>query len=210
MDALRAADRPLPISELAQLVDLHPNTVRWHLDQLVESGWVTCAAEARDRPGRPRLLYAALPDEGASPNSDDRPGHGYRLLADILAGYLAQADPDPAEAATRAGRAWGGYLIESPAPFARLEPGEAKGRVTQLFDDLGFAPEPDPTGSGITLHACPFRDVAQSHPDVVCAVHLGLIQGALGELGVEPSTARLEPFVTPTECRVHVGPESSD
>ncbi len=206
LEALRAAETPLPIAELASRVDLHPNTVRWHLDQLVEAGWVSCETETRARPGRPRLLYAALAGPPGSAD-DDRPGHGYRLLADILAGYLAQTDPDPATAATQAGRAWGGYLIDSPAPFARLDADQARGRVTELFDELGFAPEADPTGNGITLHACPFHDVAQSHPDVVCAIHLGLIQGALTELGVEEATARLEPFVTPSECRAYVGPE---
>ncbi|MEU8802897.1 helix-turn-helix domain-containing protein [Spirillospora sp. NPDC048819] len=214
LDVLRSARSPLPVADVAARVGLHRNTVRWHLDQLAEAGQVTRTTETRRRPGRPRLLYAARAGDPGRPSGGDDPGGGYRLLADILAGHLAGVGPDPAAAAGRAGRAWGGYLIGKPAPFTRLSPEQAAGRVTALLADLGFAPEPDPAGSGITLHACPFREVAEHHPDVTCAVHLGLMQGALAELGAPESAARLEPFVTPRTCRAHIepgpaGPETS-
>ncbi|MFG2088587.1 MULTISPECIES: helix-turn-helix transcriptional regulator [unclassified Spirillospora] len=210
LDALRSARVPLPVADVAARVGLHRNTVRWHLDQLTEAGQVTRTTEIRHRPGRPRLLYTARPDAPVPPQGGGEPGGGYRLLADILAGHLADASPDPADAAGRAGRAWGGYLIGRPAPFTRLTPQQAAGRVTALLADLGFAPEPDPAGTGITLRACPFREVAEHHPDVTCAVHLGLMQGALAELGAPESAARLEPFVTPHTCRAHIEPEPAE
>ena len=76
--------------------------------------------------------------------------------------------------------------------------------MVELLEDIGFAPEPDPGSGMITLHACPFREVAETHPEVACAVHLGLMQGALAELGAPSMTTRLEPFVTPRQCRAHL------
>ncbi len=54
-------------------------------------------------------------------------------------------------------------------------------------------------GPQISLHACPFRAVAREHPDVVCAIHLGLLRGSLERLGARVSS-RLRPFVEPDLC----------
>lgn len=199
LETLRTAGGPLSVTELAARVGLHPNTVRWHLDQLVRAGWVTHRNESTSSRGRPHVLYTARTDA----HRDDE-NAGYRLLADILAGYLADTDPDPAAAAADAGRAWGRYLTGRPAPFTRLSPAAVQARVVELLDELGFAPEPDRGSGSVTLRACPFREVAEAHPEVACAVHLGLMQGALAELGVPAESARLEPFVTPRRCRAHL------
>jgi predicted ArsR family transcriptional regulator len=34
----------------------------------------------------------------------------------------------------------------------------------------------------VYLHRCPFREVAQHHQDMVCSLHLGLMQGALDQM----------------------------
>jgi hypothetical protein len=47
--------------------------------------------------------------------------------------------------------------------------------------------------------------VAGDHQSVVCSAHLGLIKGALEELGVPTDTTTIEPFVTPTLCIAHLG-----
>ena len=62
----------------------------------------------------------------------------------------------------------------------------------------------------IELHACPFRDVALEHSEVVCGVHLGLIQGALDQMHTSPFTVRLEPFVSPGLCLAHLAPTGTD
>ncbi|SRX93816.1 putative SufR family transcriptional regulator [Blastococcus saxobsidens DD2] [Mycobacterium shimoidei] len=200
LETLRAAGGPLPITDLATRVGLHPNTVRWHLDQLVQAGWVTHRTESTSNPGRPHMLYTARSDTPCCGGENA----GYRLLADILVSYLARTDPNPASWAADAGRAWGRYLTEKPAPFARLSPAEVTARVVELLENLGFAPEPDQGAGLVTLHACPFREVAEAHPEVACAVHLGLMQGALAELGAPAEATWLEPFVTPRRCHAHL------
>jgi predicted ArsR family transcriptional regulator len=76
--------------------------------------------------------------------------------------------------------------------------------VLQLMDRLGFQPELTDDGSRILLHRCPFLDVARRHPDVVCALHLGIMQGALRTLGAPLDARDLEPFVEPSLCVAHI------
>jgi predicted ArsR family transcriptional regulator len=64
---------------------------------------------------------------------------------------------------------------------------------------------PGDGGTEIRLYHCPFREVAERHTAVVCAIHLGLMQGALTELRAPLRAQSLEPFVTPSLCvaRLH-------
>jgi predicted ArsR family transcriptional regulator len=195
MDALRRAGAPLTVHDLAQRVGLHPNTVRFHLVRLVHAGLVREAQAVRSGPGRPRLVYAVAP--GQSPHHEP---HSYRLLAQILASYLAATAPDAAASAIAAGNQWGQYLTERPAPFQRLDARATSERLVGLFAALGFQPELADDGRRILLHRCPFREVAERYPQVVCSLHLGLMRGALAALGGPLEATRLEPFVAPRLC----------
>jgi len=67
----------LAVADLAALVGLHPNTVRAHLEVLVNAGAASRHPDRRRTPGRPRELYRAT---AAAP--DDR---NYLLLARVCA-----------------------------------------------------------------------------------------------------------------------------
>lgn len=190
---------PQDSRELGRRVGLHPNTVRFHVEHLAEAGLVRAVTGPAAGPGRPRVLYEAVED--VDPGSGD----GYRLLARILAGYLASID-DPRRVAEEIGREWGGYLTERPAPFAGLSAEDAVERVTRLFTELGFMPEAvvEDGRRRILLHRCPFREVAREKPEVVCSVHLGMLRGALAELGAPLEATDLEPMVQPTLCIAHL------
>jgi iodotyrosine deiodinase len=54
---LRDEPRPFDVREIATAVALHPNTVRDHLNVLLEAGLVKTHPEKRGRTGRPRVLY---------------------------------------------------------------------------------------------------------------------------------------------------------
>ena len=186
---------PLDSRELGRRIGLHPNTIRSHVEQLMQAQLVkTVSAPASGR-GRPRVLYEAAADASAGQEG------GYRLLAQILASYMASIDR-PQAVAESAGRAWGSYLTERSKPFAEISADEAMSRVTQLFTELGFMAEPAEAGGErkILLHRCPFRQVAESNQDVVCSVHLGMLKGALAEMGAPLEATRLEPFVEPNLC----------
>jgi predicted ArsR family transcriptional regulator len=152
--------------------------------------------EDRRRPGRPRTLYAATPESSVTGQ------RSYRLLAEILAGFVAANVEQPAGAAVDAGRAWGRFLAERPPPFRRVDEVAATEQLTRTLSEIGFAPEAVHSESGrqIRLHHCPFREVAEEHREVVCAIHLGLMQGLLAELEAPIQAERLEPFVEPNLC----------
>jgi predicted ArsR family transcriptional regulator len=198
--ALQDAGRPLDVTEVAKLVGLHVNTARFHLDGLVDAGVAGREAEQREQPGRPRMLYVAR--SGAT-----RAGvRSYQLLAEILTSFVAAQVPQPARAAQNAGREWGRYLTERPDPFERVTAAAATRHLVDSLESLGFAPEARTAGSKrqILLHHCPFRESASKHQDVVCAVHLGLMQGMLAELDAPIDTDRLDPFVEPNLCVARV------
>ena len=189
---------------LAEQLGLHVNTVRTHLALLEDAGLVTSTREDRDRPGRPKLLYRVTEPAGESEPADPR---GYRFLAGMLASFLASSEAEPARAAERTGAAWGHYLIDAPAPFHAVEPTAAVARIVELLEEFGFEPEldaEDPSRPSILLHRCPFLDVAKEHPEIVCSIHLGLMRGALDELGVEVEARDLIPWAGPEFCVSHL------
>jgi predicted ArsR family transcriptional regulator len=71
-----------------------------------------------------------------------------------------------------------------------------------VFDRLGLAPRHVAGGAEhhLLLNACPFRDIARAHPEVVCSVHLGLLRAGLRRLGAADARCGLRPFVEPELC----------
>ncbi|MGH8860689.1 MAG: hypothetical protein ACRDVG_05550 [Jatrophihabitantaceae bacterium] len=120
------------------------------------------------------------------------------MLTSLVSSQVAQ----PAKAAVKAGAAWGRYLAEKPAPFHRIDAADATQQLVSVLDDVGFAPEATTAGGRrrILLHHCPFREVAESHGDIICSIHLGLMQGLLSELDAPLQADRLDPFVEPSLC----------
>ena len=194
---LRKADRPLSVDEVAKVMDVHVNTARFHLDGLVEDGLAERASQPRGTRGRPRILYTS---EGAPPGP-----RSYELLAEMLTGLVSTLE-DAGAATVELGRKWGRHLIERPAPSERIDAREALVRLDSLLERVGFQPETGPSGTNVEvrLHHCPFQEVAQNHTDVVCPIQLGLMQGALDELGAPVAATSLEPFVTPRMCVAHL------
>jgi predicted ArsR family transcriptional regulator len=200
-DLLRAAGSPAGVQEIADRAGLHPNTARFHLDALVDAGLAARAPKKRTTPGRPSMAYRAV--EGGGPAGRRR----YRLLAEMLTSLIAGVMPKPGEAAAEAGREWGRYLTEQPPPYQRLGAGEAVERLTATLEEVGFAPEAVAGGTRyqLRLRRCPFREVAENHQDVICQLHLGLMQGALAQMRAPVTADRLEPFAGPSLCIAHLG-----
>ncbi|TYB41540.1 helix-turn-helix transcriptional regulator [Actinomadura chibensis] len=196
LEALRAADGPLGVADVARRLGVHANTARFHLDALAAEGAVERSVEEPSGRGRPRTVYAPRPgmDRGGA--------RGYRLLAQILLSRLASAGPGARADATRAGREWGRYLVDRPPPFRPTSEADAAGRLTALLADLDF--DPKPAADVIRLRHCPFLELAEEYGPLVCDVHLGLMQGALEELDAPLAADRLEPFAEPGACVAHL------
>lgn len=200
LDVLRASAEPVSIAQIAEAVGVHPNTARFHLDALVEQGAAVRTLDEPSGPGRPRTLYAPRPgmDRGGA--------RRYQTLSRILVSTLASGAAAEGDALA-AGRAWGAHLVQSPPPFAHTDERRAVEALTGLLADLDFEPGhvPEPGGPGrIRLEHCPFLELAEEYGQVICPLHLGLMQGALTRLDAPVRAERLQPFAEPGACLVHL------
>ncbi|HRW17451.1 MAG TPA: helix-turn-helix domain-containing protein [Dermatophilaceae bacterium] len=222
--------RPVTVAALSERMTAHSNTIRGHLDALAQAGLVESAPLPVSGRGRPTRGYTAT-DSGRSAlrrrarQSDSTLGAEYAALAVAFTEHLA-ARPDAGATARAVGRAWGERLAAQPRGIPDAEP-------TALLGELGFGPVADPAAGprAVQLRTCPLLDVAREHPEVVCGVHLGLVDallergerqraavdrgaadgraggGAAREPGVdsggrEPGAVELEPFAGPGYCRL--------
>jgi predicted ArsR family transcriptional regulator len=201
LELLRQSPGGLGVAELAERSGLHPNTVRFHLNRFVTAGLARRDVEQQpSRPGRPRLTFVATPE---NLRRDQR---NYQLLAAMLAGYMADT-ADPAMHARHLGNAWGSYLATRPVPGQRVTEEESVGDLLRVLDDIGFSPQLTQDGDGqgvIELRHCPFLEVATAHREVVCSLHLGVMQGVLAEQRAPVEASDLQPFVEPSLCLAHV------
>jgi predicted ArsR family transcriptional regulator len=208
-DAL--SDEARPVGSIAEALGLHVNTAREHLDGLVESGLVHRSRLAPKGRGRPGWGYAVR--AGAS-----SPAVGeYAALAEVLARHVAAQGGDIEGEMRELGREWGVTLVTGrngshpvPSP-AGGEPERAEGEAVRLraqietevlglLRDLGF--DPEQSTEGTRLRQCPMLAVAREHPEVVCSVHQGLVEGAMEASGGSPLGVNLEAFAEIGACRL--------
>jgi predicted ArsR family transcriptional regulator len=189
LDILAGSAESLDAQGIASVLELHVSTVRFHLDQLEEARLVRREPGGDRRRGRPRVLYTAVHEAEGAEGSREQ-------LIEVLAGALAGTDSDQGRSsAIRAGRGWArGLLAERSGSVDR------RSGLLEVLDRLGFDPAPE--GDAVRLRGCPFRDAARRHPQVVCSVHLGLVQQLLDgdHDGGGPPEVRLLPFVEPDLC----------
>ena len=208
LDVLINQPEPCTVAALSAPISQHPNTIREHLDKLVTGGLVVRDRAVVQGRGRPAWLYSAVPEVGS-----DQGNREYAALASALAAHIERTSPHPGADAIEAGWMWGQTLVRE----AQVRQGQGSGRaapvsavaarrkVVALLDELGFAPTADGRVRVVKLHRCPLLEAAHRNPLVVCSVHLGMVRGALEELGADPErTAEsvLLPFSEPGACRL--------
>lgn len=195
LEHLQSCADPVTPAQVARSLDLHDNSARLHLDGLVDAGLAVRRPGVPAGRGRPPMTYLSGAPQDADPRIRD-----YAYLAAALASVVAQRSPDPELDARVAGAEWGRGMVEGVvADSAR----EARAEVVRLLDVLGFDPSGDSEVRSVLLRRCPLLDVAREHPGVVCQVHLGLVRGALQEMGHDPD-AELHPFAEPGGCRLRL------
>ena len=194
--AVADASGPVTLAMLAAVLGGHANTTRQQLDALVGQGLLASRAAPKVGRGRPPKAFA-LTDLGRRALGT-RPEHA-ELVAAFTTHLLSGARP--VEEARAVGRIWGAGRADATDGF---EPGsgEPLAAVMDVLEALGFEPEQVTTDMGesaMVLRACPFLDLAEEHPDVVCELHRGLVDGVLQRLGAHGGVA-LMPFSEPDGC----------
>ncbi|HQY33207.1 MAG TPA: helix-turn-helix domain-containing protein [Actinotalea sp.] len=183
MARLRAAADAPTAAELADHLALHVTTVRFHLDQLERAGLVLSSTDHTRRRGRPAVRYRAVDVDLAA---------AHEQMIDALA-QAAAGSASPEENARSAGRRW--------AEGVPSRTGDARSALTDVLGRLGF--EPEPGDDVVRLRGCPFRSAARRTPQVVCQVHLGLVQAiaARADDG-DRLHVGLVPFAEPETCHL--------
>src|SRR6266508_3631166 len=169
---------PLATADIAETLGLHPNTVRPHLERMREVGLLQVHVDARGAVGRPQHRYSlspAAPSLGLEPPS-------FPILARMLARAAMLAGVDAADAA-EAGREQG----EVDGASAGTEGRPCLDALVDQLDRLGFDPAvvTDDDSSAVTIGFmhCPFRDLAEANPDLVCSLPQGLVEGFVIAVG---------------------------
>jgi predicted ArsR family transcriptional regulator len=184
---LARSPRPLATGDVAETLGLHPNTVRPHLERMRELGLLVASSGARGSVGRPQHRYAIAPE---APSLGLEPPT-FPLLARMLVRLAAAAGADSVDAAD-VGREQG--RADATAMGADGE-GEEDGAacvdllVAELAS-LGFDPataveevDDGTAAATVAFTHCPFRDLAEAHPELVCHLHRGLVEGFVEGVG---------------------------
>lgn len=155
------------LPELAEVAGVHVNTIRGHVASLEEADVLVSTQKPASGPGRPATEYRLA--EGWALSSTD-----FLELAGLLAAALVRNRPD-AEALRATGADWGRYLAGRPGRR------DIAAELPRALERLGFhAAVEDGT---VRISGCPCAVVSPDHPEVVCALATGLVDGVLSASG---------------------------
>lgn len=192
---LARAPRPLATAEIAETLDLHPNTVRPHLERMRDLGLVEVTAAATGAVGRPQHRYAI---------ADDAPSLGleppvFPLLTGVLLAGAAAGGLDPDDL-VEAGRDQG-RSAQSAVPRSTPCADALEGELAVL----GFDPARVDDGDAVTIafSHCPFRELAEAHPDLVCSIHRGMVEGFV-ESRADATFVDFHPLIDRSPCQVEL------
>lgn len=171
------------IAELTEATGLHANTIREHLQRLIDGGYVVAESEHRTTRGRPRVLYSAATGGGeASSPVARRKARDAALRGDLMRRVLPHTDsPDLTD--------------------------DAVHQLDALIDDLeasGFDPVVDEQSLTVDLTPCAHAEAAPGEREVLCAVHLGLMRSVLAEARGPLALDGMLPACDPAECVVQL------
>lgn len=195
---LQRSAEPLSVSDIATELDLHRNSVRFHLDALETQGFVQHSVAATGHQGRPPLQYTATSD---SPTIGSV--HMMEMVEVLLEKFVAPSS-NAHELALQAGRDWGDRVLQEDYP---TDPSQVINALVRYFGERGFAASS--TTGHFNFARCPFRhSVSDDVLPLVCTMHRGFVEGYLDSGGSPDRVASME--VGPLLCTVTLAPASSE
>lgn len=179
----RTEGRPVGREEVAEATGTSVKLAAFHLDKLVEHGWLRSQYDQSLRPrtgGRPPKLYEP---------TDRRvelslPARRYDLMGEILLEASAAAGDGSNERAKRAAYDRGRSVGEGFRATGRRHLGSDRtlAVAAELLADVGF--EPRRTGPAeLVMVNCPFSALAETAPGTVCVAAQAFVEGLLAGLG---------------------------
>ncbi len=193
---LARSPRPLSTTEMATSLALHVNTVRPHLERMRDTGLLEVFVDARGGVGRPQHRYSLAAD---APSLGLEPPV-FPLATALLLRLAAEAGAG-AEEARETGRDQG--RVDGSRSLEREAQPCAQALVERLAT-LGFDPAVVETEEGVTVAFthCPFRELAEANPDLVCGLHRGLVEGFVEAFGGDAEVGQFRSLVDRAPCEV--------
>jgi predicted ArsR family transcriptional regulator len=191
---LARAPAPLATNDVAEALGLHPNTVRPHLERMREVGLLQVEIDNKGVVGRPQHRYSVA---GDAPSLGLEPSV-FRLLAALLAGVADSAGAG-AELAADVGRAQG-------EEAAAKQPAQSCVQALMAeLTELGYDPVAAQEGSAtsIAFTHCPFQELAEAFPHLVCHLHRGIVEGLVAAKG-GATVNRFNTLDDREPCQVHL------
>ncbi|MEX2653266.1 MAG: helix-turn-helix domain-containing protein [Acidimicrobiia bacterium] len=200
--AVRQSENARSVADIADAFGIHSNVARYHLDHLVDAGFLRVTrSSTRAKGGRPANLYEFTKREVHL----DLPSRNFELLAGLLAQVLQRVPSGDVDGiAYEVGAAYGEQLAESRQLRGGKDLSSAVDEVTDVMHSLGFRTRRDEieVECGYLTTHCPFGTVALENPRVVCSLDRGLVAGLTGtmhkdiEVSVSPHTRLSAPCIT--------------
>ncbi len=212
-NAICSSTEPLTVAELTAEFRLNHNAIRQHLAVLVNAGLIKEELELkRANPGRPRLFYSATERENLAFRRNDISHNRYNHIALLLAkainsnmkprelGRIAATDTFFAPITTESTYSNSSESSGDAKPGVRSKKDQtAKSTSKQSASDYieaidgiiramareGFNARIAKQGSQVELviDNCPFSDIADAAPQVMCDLHLGMAEGIAAVAG---------------------------
>ena len=164
-----------------------------------EVGLLDVTTDARGEVGRPQHRYSLVAD---APSLGLEPPTMPMLARMVLelAGRIGASPADAAAVGAAEGEVRAAAYDDAPSALEAL--------VADL-DRLGFDPlvadgvELDDVTAVVAFANCPFAELARSHPDLVCALHRGLVSGFVEHMG-DAEVREFCTLVDRTPCQVSI------
>ncbi len=198
---VREADDLMGKDDVAEAVGITRRLAGFHLDKLVEKGFLRAEFQRRTGrtgpgAGRPAKLYALAPLEEDKILNEKH----YDLLAELLMRAMDdRSGADPQEVLERVGYEFGRELGEAERAAGRSSSSasttEAVMGVVGALTGFGFSATAGTDGQ-FTARTCPFEEMAKVDPHRVCGLDRSIWRGVLSafdpDATLADATARAE------------------
>ncbi len=192
------------VGDIAHALNMHVNTARGHLDELVERGAIISATAPSQGRGRPSLIYKLrVPDNRVIANE-------YLTLISVMSEHLATASPIQSRLiAKRIGKDWGQRMMAEG--FSADTIAEAVASLSKHFREMGFDPIIVRNAGAndevhMCLHTCPFVTKTGQLVNFACEIHQGMLEH---QRDSSPLKIVLDPLRADGECHLSISNQTS-
>jgi predicted ArsR family transcriptional regulator len=200
---VRDRDEPVGREDAARHAEISVKLAAFHLDRmagagLLEVGYRRLTGRAGPGAGRPAKVYSVTPRSFSIVIPQTRYALAASMMATALSGEHASVDgaASLAEVATTVGDRLGTEIRAQ----ARTKHGR-RDAVQSKLEQLGFEPQEQDSGE-LVLRNCVFRELSDSHRELVCGMNAALVDGMLA--GAELRSLRVEGGPPEPTCCVRI------